>query len=393
MLRSLYSGIAGLHAHQQMMDVTGNNISNVNTVGFKNSQTIFEDTLSQMVGAAGAPQNGNSGINPAQVGLGVRVAGIVTNFEQGAAQTTGKTSDMMVQGDGFFAVKNGPEIQYTRAGSFTMDANGTLTSPNGFAVQGWVADSAGVVNTAAVPGNLTLPLGTTLPPATTTKLTMQGNMSNEAAIGATYDIPFQVYDATGAASTVTAHMIKTAPDTYSVDLMDASNNNVGSSSITFVNGKGPASMSIGAYTVDTKDITQFSGRDTTRVVDSDGNSAGVLSSLAYTVSDTGEIIGVFSNGYKQKLGQVALATFRNVNGLEKAGDSTFRATSNSGLAQIGVAGSAGHGSIINGALEMSNVDLSQEFTNLIIAQRGFQANSRIITTSDEILQELVSIKR
>jgi flagellar hook protein FlgE len=387
MLRSLYSGISGLHAHQQMMDVTGNNIANVNTIGFKSSQTIFEDTLSQLTGAAGAPQNGNSGTNPAQVGLGVRVAANVTSFAQGAAQTTGKTSDMMIQGDGFFIVRNGPETQYTRAGSFTVDAQGTLTTPNGFAVQGWAAVD-GVVNTAGVPTKLTLPLGGSLAPVATSNVTMTGNLSNEAVIGATYDIPFRVYDSTGAASTITAHLEKTATDTYSMTLPDGS-----STTITFTAGKGPASVVCGAYNFDTHDMTQFSGADVARVADADGSSAGTLSSLTYTVSDRGEVIGVFSNGLKQKLGQVALATFRNVNGLEKAGDSTFRATANSGLAQVGEAGTSGLGSIVNGALEMSNVDLAQEFTNLVVAQRGFQANSRIITTSDEILQELVSIKR
>jgi flagellar hook protein FlgE len=129
------------------------------------------------------------------------------------------------------------------------------------------------------------------------------------------------------------------------------------------------------------------------VFDTDGQAAGALTSLSYSVSDTGQIVGVYSNGMKEVLGQVAMATFKNVTGLEKVGDSSFRATVNSGYAQVGVPGSAGMGSVVSGALEMSNVDLAQEFTNLVIAQRGFQANSRIITTSDELLQELVSMKR
>jgi flagellar hook protein FlgE len=129
------------------------------------------------------------------------------------------------------------------------------------------------------------------------------------------------------------------------------------------------------------------------VFDTDGQTAGALTSLSYTVSDTGQIIGVYSNGLKQVLGQIAMATFKNVNGLEKTGDSMYRSTVNSGYAQVGQPGGAGMGQVISGALEMSNVDLAQEFTNLVIAQRGFQANSRIITTSDELLQELVSMKR
>ena len=145
------------------------------------------------------------------------------------------------------------------------------------------------------------------------------------------------------------------------------------------------------YNIDVHDLTCYSGGTEARVSASDGSAAGILSS--YTVSNTGQIVGVFSNGLKQTLGQLALANFNNVNGLEKIGDSMFRSTVNSGLAQVGPAGSAGLGLITSGALEMSNVDLAQEFTNLVIAQRGFQANSRIITTSDEILQELVNLKR
>src|SRR5690242_20338152 len=147
MLRSLYSGISGLHAHQQMMDVTGNNIANVNTVGYKSTSVQFQDTLSQMVGAAGAPQNGQAGTNPAQVGLGVRVAGITSNFAQGSAETTGKSGDMMIQGDGFFITRSGNEMLYTRAGSFGFDANGLLCSTTGEPVQGWTATD-GVVNSA-----------------------------------------------------------------------------------------------------------------------------------------------------------------------------------------------------------------------------------------------------
>jgi flagellar hook protein FlgE len=142
-----------------------------------------------------------------------------------------------------------------------------------------------------------------------------------------------------------------------------------------------------------KDLTMYSGLTDARVFNVDGQTAGALTSLSYTVSDSGEIIGVYSNGLKQTLGQVAMATFKNVAGLEKVGNSLFRTTVNSGYAQVGEPGSAGMGQVISGALEMSNVDLAQEFTNLVVAQRGFQANSRIITTSDEILQELVSMKR
>jgi flagellar hook protein FlgE len=406
MLRSLFSGISGLRAHQQMMDVTGNNIANVNTTGYKSSQAVFQDTLSQMVNAAGAPQNSAGGTNPAQVGLGVRLASITNNFGQGAAETTGKSSDMMIQGDGFFVVKSGGESLYTRAGSFSFDANGSLTTPNGQIVQGWSADGTGNVNTAGAPGGIKLPIGVSLAPTETKNVTFTGNLSNEAVVGSTKDIPVAVYDSNGASNTTDFKFTKSDATTWTVSMPDGT-----SSPITFTNGKAvgdpdPATgLDTGKktlsgtnadgtaynFTIDVKDLTQYSGNTEARVSNSDGSASGVLSS--YTVSNTGQIVGVFSNGLKQTLGQVALANFNNVNGLEKIGDSMFRSTVNSGLAQVGAAGSQGLGLITSGALEMSNVDLAQEFTNLVIAQRGFQANSRVITTSDEILQELVNLKR
>src|SRR3954468_24637760 len=203
MLRSLYSGISGLHAHQQMMDVTGNNIANVNTVGYKASTVQFQDTLSQMMGAAGAPQNGEGGTNPAQVGLGVRNAGILSNWAQGSQETTGRSGDMMIQGDGFFITRAGNEMMYSRAGSFTFDANGLLVSPSGEPVQGWTAKD-GIVNAAAKPDDIRMPLGSTIPPKETEKITLKGNLSsddvpdgnNPTNSGLTYatTIPVKVYD-------------------------------------------------------------------------------------------------------------------------------------------------------------------------------------------------------
>jgi flagellar hook protein FlgE len=404
MLRSLFSGISGLRAHQQMMDVTGNNIANVNTTGYKSSQVVFQDTLSQMVNAAGAPQSTAGGTNPAQVGLGVRTASINSNFEQGAAETTGKAGDMMIQGDGFFVVRGGGEALYTRAGSFTFDANGSLTTPNGQIVQGWSA-VGGVVNTSGAPGDLKLPIGISLAPTVTKNITLTGNFSNEAiaadlppvppAVAATQDIPIKVYDANGAAQSMVANFVKTTATQWTMTLGAPAAGTA--TPIDFLNGKpvDPSgnpmpSMTVDGFTFDIHDMTMYSGNTEARVSNSDGSGAGVLSS--YTVSNTGQIVGVFSNGLKETLGQLGLANFNNVNGLEKIGDSMFRSTVNSGLAQVGPAGSQGLGMITSGALEMSNVDLAQEFTNLVIAQRGFQANSRVITTSDEILQELVNLK-
>jgi flagellar hook protein FlgE len=417
MLRSLYSGISGLHAHQQMMDVTGNNIANVNTVGYKASSVQFQDTLSQMLGAAGAPQNGQGGTNPAQVGLGVKNSGIISNFAQGSQETTGRSGDMMIQGDGFFVTRSGNEMMYTRAGSFTFDANGLLVSASGEPVQGWTAKD-GIVNSAAKPDDIRMPLGSTIEPKATEKITLKGNLSSDAIPDPNNPpvgdykttIPVKVYDSQGATHTVTAELTRSAnvnttpsSSTWDIQLMDDSTPPVAipssSGSLVFDKGLPTATsapdgiMTIGDYKVDVSDITSYSGLTDGRVFDTDGQAAGALTSLSYSVSDTGQIVGVYSNGRKEVLGQVAMATFKNPTGLERVGDSSFRASVNSGYAQVGVPGSAGMGSVVSGALEMSNVDLAQEFTNLVIAQRGFQANSRVITTSDELLQELVSMKR
>ena len=155
MLRSLYSGISGLRAHQTMLDVTGNNIANVNTAGFKASSTQFQDTLSQMTQGASGPQAETGGSNPAQIGLGVRVAGVSTNFAQGSSQSTGRATDMMISGDGFFVTSKGGQQLFTRAGAFSLDAAGQLVSPDGGILQGWTAVN-GVVNTGGPIGDLAL---------------------------------------------------------------------------------------------------------------------------------------------------------------------------------------------------------------------------------------------
>ena len=184
MLRSLYSGISGLRAHQTMLDVTGNNIANVNTAGFKSSTTQFQDTLSQMTQGASAPQGESGGSNPAQIGLGVRVAGVSTNFAQGSSQSTGRATDMMISGDGFFVTSKGGQQLFTRAGSMTFDANSQLVSPDGGILQGWTADQTGVVNQGGAIGNITLNPNTMIANATS-KVTLDGNLPSDAAVGST----------------------------------------------------------------------------------------------------------------------------------------------------------------------------------------------------------------
>ncbi|WP_433210069.1 flagellar hook protein FlgE [Dactylosporangium sp. CS-047395] len=407
MLRSLFSGISGLRAHQQMLDVTSNNIANVNTVGYKASQTVFADTLSQMMRAAGAPQPEIGGTNPAQVGLGVRMAAINTVFTQGSAQTTGRPTDVMISGDGFFVVNSVNEQLYTRAGAFNFDAEGKLVTPTGAAVQGWPAVN-GVVNSNAPIGDIRLPMGTLIAPTATDTVVVAGNLPANATDPSTITRSIKTYDVTGNTVTLTETFNFTG-GAWSLTLSDGTNQ-VGPTALTFgTNGQitGPTftdkngatkvgimydPMGTGAgIGVDLAGLTEYTGNTTVQPLSQNGAPAATLQS--FSINPDGQLVGVFSNGNKQTIAQLGLANFNNPPGLEKVGDSLYRFTVNSGLAQIGSPGTGGLGTLQAGAVEMSNVDLAQEFTNLIVAQRGFQANSKVISTSDDVLQELVNLKR
>ncbi|GAA3335456.1 flagellar hook protein FlgE [Curtobacterium albidum] len=391
MLRSLYSGISGLRSHQEMLDVTGNNIANVNTVGFKSSSTVFQDTLSQMTQGAGGPQTGIGGTNPAQIGLGVQVAGVSTNFAQGSAQATGKATDLMISGDGFFVTRLGNDTVYSRAGAFDFDADGRLVSADGKIVQGYPATN-GVVNQGGQLGDIVLPLDAAAPATRTTTATVTGNLPSETAVGGTRVRESTVFDASGTKQTLTLTYTRTATG-WSVAGTDGQGG-TGTGTLTFgADGKLTAggSLTVGGIVVDMTQLSGFATLDTSSIASQNGKAAGTLQ--GYSIAKDGTVVGTFSNGASLAIGRIALATFANPAGLEKTGASGYRATANSGQATVGAPGDPGVGQLASGTLEMSNVDLSQEFTNLIVAQRGFQANARIITTSDEVLQELTNLKR
>jgi flagellar hook protein FlgE len=413
MLRSMFSAISGLRAHQTKMDVTGNNIANVNTVGFKGSQTVFQDTLSQVIRAGGAPAADRGGTNPAQVGLGVKVAATTTNWTQGATQSTGRSTDFMIEGDGFFVTRgSGGEDLYTRAGSFDFDGSGKLVTPDGSILQGWMADANGVVNPNGPIGDLSVPYGQLVSPSATRAGAIDGNLPSDAATGASFQTGTKMYDSQGVEQKVFYNFTKTATaNTWELDIVHADGTTlVSNASIVFDtagNLTTPAAPgTLAAFmpapaasypswqnnvTIDVSGLTQYGGANTLGDAGQDGYALGSLQS--FQLGADGTIMGVYSNELRQPLGRLALASFNNPGGLEKAGNSSFRVGVNSGVAQVGTAGVGGRGSLMSGALEMSNVDLAEEFTGLIVAQRGFQANSRVITSSDEMLQDLVNLKR
>jgi flagellar hook protein FlgE len=405
----MFSGVSGLRSHQTMVDVIGNNIANVNTFGFKSSSVVFQDLLSQVLNGAGVPSADLGGTNPAQVGLGVKVAGIATSFTQGASQLTGRATDLSIQGDGFFVVRQGAETLFTRSGALSFDATGRLVSPDGGIVQGWNADATGAVNTNAAATDLKMPLGQSLAPAPTTSMVLGGNLDAGTPLNQPIVTAITVFDQLGTPTSVSGSFTRTGANTWDIAVdtngdatfepagtltFDGSTGALLSPNPTFTmlggNFPGPITMDFGAAGTPNA-LVQFAGASSVAALSQDGYAVGSLQS--FTIGQDGIVTGVFSNGRNRALGQIALAGFTNPMGLEKAGGSTYRSTVNSGLANIGIAGGGGRGTLLGSTLEMSNVDLAREFTNLIIAQRGFQANSRVITASDELLQDLVNLKR
>jgi len=418
MLRSMFSAISGLRGHQVMMDVIGNNIANVNTVGFKAGRVSFQDILSQTFRGATAPNGDLGSINPAQIGLGMTVAGIDVLHTQGNLQSTGKLTDMAIQGDGFFVLANGSQQSYTRDGGFDIALDGSLVNPSsGLKVQGWVADSSGVIDTTAAVGNITIPIGqrTTALPSSTAGI--QGNLDAGAPVGATASTTMTVFDSLGVAHSVRLTFTKTAANAWgwtaapdpldtgttttstgtvnftSAGLIDTATPPTGTLSIALTNGAvtpidfDPA---LTPATLDFTKMTQFSG-NSEPIATANGFTSGSL--ITFAVGNGGEVTGVYSNGQTQKLGQIAMASFLNPAGLLRAGQNMFTFSSASGAPSIGRPGTGSRGTVTTGSLEMSNVDLATQFTGMITAQRGFQANGRVITTSDEMLQELVNLKR
>lgn len=537
MMRSLFSGVAGLRNHQTSMDVIGANISNVNTVGYKGSSANFSDVISQTLQGAAAASGTRGGTNPIQVGLGMGLASISTNFTNGSYQSTGKQTDLAIQNDGFFILSDGANQYYTRAGNFDFDSAGNYLVPGtGMKVMGWQADATGAINTTGAVTSIQVPKGTMMPALASTELKFANNLSGDALPGSSavssltvYDtlgnpqdlgqtftkvgentwiakasladssIPLSntmtqiSFDTSGKISTVeqvtpsalnsltlgdvqldsttdsvqtqyytvfdsnaTPHVMQikytqagsATPNTWNYSLSEAGVTDstplltgtvafaagaytfappagtctVGSSTMTFTGNSlgaqtAPAAgvcattsdatyttattvnpvtftapgAELSSITLNVSALTQYGGSSTVQATTQNGYASGSLDST--TIDTSGILVGKFSNGRTQNLGQVALATFNNPGGLSKVGDTLFASSNNSGNPAVGTSGTGGRGTLTPGSLEMSNIDLADQFSKMIITQRGFQANSKIITTSDTMLEELVNLKR
>lgn len=544
MMSSLFSAVSGMKNHQTRMDVLGNNISNVNTIGFKAGRVTFQDQLSQTLQGASSASGNRGGTNPSQKGLGMSLASIDTIFTNGNYQSTGKTTDVAIQGTGFFVISDGKQQYYTRAGAFDYDTQGNYLLPgSGFKVMGWMADNAGIIDVSNPIQGIQVPVGKTMDAKVSTTVTHTKNLSADSAVGSSYSAAIEVFDSLGIAHnsqttytkigenrwlsvtnmagatpgsvtgnvkevmfTSTGQMLSTkdftlpaTTDTANFTKFDLSNDNATSPIGTVVKGVvtvmvdgkprivtatatrqtptgspapenqwsiqyseggknlgggvvhsggvggvnplpvttlpgmtiggkavtiagttnvsflaaglsditgtlgtvgttnlplaftpigGAAAMSL-TYNID--GITQYGGDTSIQATGRDGYAAGSLGGVQ--IDTTGTLVGRFTNGETMILGRIATATFNNPGGLEKVGSSLYARSNNSGEPQINAPGVGGSGSINPGTLEMSNVDLSEEFSNMIITQRGYQSNARVITTSDELLQELTNLKR
>jgi len=410
-LRSMFSAISGLRGNQVYMDVIGNNIANVNTTAYKQARTTFAATLSQTVRSASAPQGGRGGINPLQVGLGTSLAAVDTIFTQGDLKTTGKLTDLAIEGDGFFILSDDQRRVYTRDGSFDIGIDGSLlNSSTGFKVQGWMADTNGAIDTTQGMTAIVIPIGGRSSAQPTMSAQFSGNLDSQTATDDTVTTSVEVYDSLGGTHVITLTFTKTATPntwTWAVSESDSAIDSVtGSGTIVFDSSGQVSSGSAGTITidysaasgvadgsldVDFNSISQVASRSEVTLSARDGAGPGMF--VTFSIDRSGIISGLYSNGTRRTIGQIALAGFKNPGGLLRSTSNAYETSANSGEPVISIPGTNGLGTVNAGFLEAANVDLAQQFTDLIVASRGFQANSRVVTVADEMLQELVNLKR
>ncbi len=437
---AMYTGVTGLLAHQRRMDVVANNIANVNTTGYRSARVQFQDLFSQTLQGGSGPVGDFGGTNPLQVGLGVAIGSIDTDFGQGPLFSTGVASDLAIQGSGFFVLGMGAENFYTRDGTFTLNSLGQLVDPaTGMHVRGYMADANGDIALDAPLSDLSVPVGSAAIVRATEAAALAGNLDASSATGTVVERTIRVYDSLGTPRdvrlTFTQHnqvddggtLYNAWTYTASYDGADVTNVPAGETGVLLfdsegvLHAEGSLNTTTGAFTsraalpsqnqisiasvgpggaqptlpfefsLNFSYVTDLDQASDITVTSQDGFPRGTLQS--FSIGGNGIISGTFSNGLTQVLGQIALAGFSNVGGLARRGDNMFAETTASGVPQIGRPQSGGRGSVSGGVLEGSNVDLGSQFSNMIVTQRGFQANARIISAADVMLQEAVNLVR
>ncbi|MCC7230832.1 MAG: flagellar hook protein FlgE [Fimbriimonadaceae bacterium] len=417
MLQALLAGVASIKAQQTRMNVIGNNLANVNTTAYKGSRVTFQDMIAQTLRGAGRPTAEVGGTNAIQFGLGVLIAGTDVNNEQGSLNATNRPTDFSIQGNGFFLVANGDRVAYTRDGAFDLDASGDLVHrATGERMAGWLADPAtGLIDTNLPVGptsKLTIPIGARTAVQQTTNIDWAGNLDSrvfsQAGLQSTSAI-VRVFDSLGGQHDLTLTLTENAAaNTWDWSVAGAGGDVVtGSGQLVYDPANGqllsgspgsitvtpPVASGVPAFpiTLDLGDVSQLATEMQINASSQNGFAPGSLSS--FSVGTDGVITGLYTNGLTRPLGQIAVAIFPNPNGLERMGSNLWRNTDNSGVAVVGAPKTGGRGSINSGFLEQSNIDIGNEFTDLIVTQRGFQANTKVVTTVDEMLQDLINMKR
>jgi flagellar hook protein FlgE len=416
MITSFSTALSALSAHSTAIDVVGNNLANLNTPGFKTSVVSFHDLVTQSLGA---------GLGETQVGFGVGRPITLRQFSQGAIQTTSGPMDAAIQGDGFFVVRTANGAQaYTRGGNLQVNLDGVLTTATGQKLQGWsTAGANGTVDTNSQVGDIVVPVGTLKAPIPTANISLDLNLNAAGTAGPpaeTFSTSVEIFDSLGQSHNVTFRYTRSATPNqwdYSISIPDANLTNpftpVTGTLVFDSNGKltapSPAdpspSVAIAGFANGASDLTfnwnlydgprarltQFTQPSAVAALSQDGSPTANL--VRVGLSDGGRILAQYSNGQQVVVGQLAMAMVRNPESLIAIGDNNFQLSARSALPAIGLPGTGGRGLVLGGAVEGSTVDIAREFTNLIVLQRGYQANSRVVTTADELSQETINLKR
>lgn len=396
--------LSGLIASQDQLQSVSNNLANLDTVGYKDETVSFSDVFAQS-------SLTNASNDPIQTGLGVKPSQTSSDFTDGTASATNVASNMALSGNGFFVTqaKDGTRA-YTRAGDFTANTSGQLTTPSGELVMGYPAQN-GVISTSGLLQPIQIGIGSVTPATATSNFQLSTNLSATAAVGTTVPSTTPVYDSLGTEHVLTVNFTKTATNTwsYSVDVptadTGATSTQVATGNLTFDSSgnltsptgsvavtipsfaDGAASMTMNWSLKDdagNSSVTQTSLASSTSATTQDGKASGTLTT--YSVSTDGTVEGTYSNGQTSALGQVVVATFANTQGLLRTGNNDYQVTAGSGAPEVGIAGTGGRGNITGGSVEASNVDVAAEFAKMIVAQQAYQANAKTVTTLNEISQ-------
>ena len=413
MLTSFSTALSALNATSTAIDVVGNNLANLNTPGFKESVVSFHDLVTQSLGA---------GLGETQVGFGVGAPVTLRQFSQGAIQTTSGPLDAAIQGDGFFIAKDASgQTLYTRGGNLQVDQNGNLTTSTGEQLQGWTnLSGSGVLNTNAPLSDIVVPVGNLKSPSATQNMSIDANLNASAATGDQFSTTVEIYDSLGNSHVVTCNFTKSATANqwnYSLSVPDAdltspfkpvtgtltfdSNGHLTSPAATdpapqipikgLADGAADMTVNFNIYNGTTPRFTQYSETSAVSAADNNGSPAANL--VRVGIANGGKILAQYSNGDQVVVGQMAMATIRNPESLLAMGNNNYGLSARSALPAVGLPDSGGRGSILGGSVESSTVDIAKEFTNLIVLQRAYQANAKVVTTADQLSQDTISLKQ